>query len=42
MWDDEDWLAELRRDGLIGELLASGRSGRLRPGAATGTGWRGR
>ena len=27
MWDDEDWLAELRRDGLIGELLASGTIG---------------
>ena len=26
-WDDEDWLAELRRDGLIGELLASGTIG---------------
>jgi len=26
-WDDEDWLAELRRDGLIGELLASGTMG---------------
>ena len=25
--DDEDWLAELRRDGLIGELLASGAIG---------------
>jgi hypothetical protein len=28
MWDGEDWLAELRRDGLIGELLASGTIGR--------------
>jgi hypothetical protein len=27
MWDGEDWLAELRRDGLIGELLASGTIG---------------
>ena len=27
MWGDEDWLAELRRDGLIGELLASGTIG---------------
>ena len=27
LWDDEDWLAELRRDGLIGELLASGAIG---------------
>jgi Transposase DDE domain/Insertion element 4 transposase N-terminal len=27
MWDDEGWLAELRRDGLIGELLASGTIG---------------
>jgi hypothetical protein len=26
-WDGEDWLAELRRDGLIGELLASGTIG---------------
>ena len=42
LWDDEDWLAELRRDGLIGELLASGRSGRRRPRAATGTGSSGR
>ena len=24
LWDDEDWLAELRRDGLIGDLLAAG------------------
>jgi hypothetical protein len=24
LWEDEDWLAELRRDGLIAELLASG------------------
>jgi Transposase DDE domain/Insertion element 4 transposase N-terminal len=28
MRDDEDWLAELRREGLIGELLASGTIGR--------------
>ena len=27
MRDDEGWLAELRRDGLIGELLASGTLG---------------
>jgi hypothetical protein len=27
LWDDKDWLAELRRDGLIGELLASGAIG---------------
>jgi hypothetical protein len=27
-WDGEEWLAELRRDGLIGELLASGTFGR--------------
>jgi hypothetical protein len=27
LWDDEDWLGELRRDGLIGELLASGTIG---------------
>jgi hypothetical protein len=24
LWEDEDWLAERRRDGLIGELLAGG------------------
>jgi Transposase DDE domain/Insertion element 4 transposase N-terminal len=24
LWDDEDWLAELRRNGLIGDLLAAG------------------
>ena len=28
LWDDEDWLAELRRDGLVGELLADGTIGR--------------
>jgi hypothetical protein len=28
MWDGGDWLAELRRDGLIGELLAYGTIGR--------------
>jgi hypothetical protein len=28
LWEDEDWLAELRRDGLIGELLAAGTIGR--------------
>jgi hypothetical protein len=28
LWDDEDWLAELRRDGLVGELLAAGTIGR--------------
>ena len=28
LWDDEGWLAELRRDGLIGELLAAGTIGR--------------
>jgi hypothetical protein len=28
LWDDEDWLAELRRDGLIGDLLAAGAIGR--------------
>jgi hypothetical protein len=27
LWDDEDWLAELSRDGLIGELLAAGTIG---------------
>ncbi len=27
LWDDEDWLAELRRDGLIGGLLAAGTIG---------------
>ncbi len=24
LWDDEDWLAELHRDGLIADLLAAG------------------
>ena len=42
MWGDEDWLAELRRDGLIGELLASGDDragcGRGRPRAPAGAG----
>ena len=33
LWDDGDWLAELRRDGLIGELLAAGTIGQ---GAAEG------
>jgi hypothetical protein len=28
LWDDEDWLAEPRRDGLIGDLLAAGAIGR--------------
>ncbi len=28
LWEDEGWLAELRRDGLIAELLASGVVGR--------------
>jgi hypothetical protein len=28
LWDDEGWLAELRRDGLIGDLLAAGAIGR--------------
>lgn len=28
LWDDEGWLAELRRDGLIGNLLAAGAIGR--------------
>jgi hypothetical protein len=28
LWEDEEWLAELRRDGLIGELLAAGVIGR--------------
>ncbi|HEX9042628.1 MAG TPA: IS4 family transposase [Trebonia sp.] len=28
LWDDEPWLGELRRDGLIAELLASGVIGR--------------
>ena len=41
-WDDEDWLAELRRDGLIGSCWPPGRWGRLRPTAATGAGWSGR
>jgi Insertion element 4 transposase N-terminal len=27
LWEDEEWLAELRRDGLIGELLAGGTIG---------------
>jgi hypothetical protein len=27
LWDDEGWLAELRRDGLIGEMLAAGTIG---------------
>jgi hypothetical protein len=42
LWDDEGWLAELRRDGLIGELLASGAIGRAagrgRPRAPAGAG----
>jgi hypothetical protein len=33
MWDDEEWLSELRRDGLISELLAGGA---LRRAAAEG------
>jgi hypothetical protein len=28
LWEDKEWLAELRRDGLIGELLAAGVIGR--------------
>jgi Transposase DDE domain/Insertion element 4 transposase N-terminal len=36
MWDGEDWLAELRRDGLIGELLASGTIGRAAAGGGHG------
>ncbi len=28
LWEDEEWLAELRRDGLVGELLAAGVIGR--------------
>lgn len=36
MWDDEDWLAELRRDGLIGELLASGTIGQAAAGGGHG------
>jgi hypothetical protein len=36
MWDDEGWLAELRRDGLIGELLASGTIGQAAAGGGHG------
>jgi hypothetical protein len=36
LWDDEDWLAELRRDGLIGELLAAGTIGRAVAGGDHG------
>jgi hypothetical protein len=32
LWEDEDWLAELRRDGLIGELLTSGVIGQAAAG----------
>ena len=35
-WDDEDWLAELRRDGLIGELLACGTMGQAAAGGGHG------
>ena len=42
LWDDKDWLAELRRDGLIGELLACrgdrAGGGRGRPRAPAGAG----
>jgi hypothetical protein len=36
LWDDEDWLAELRRDGLISDLLASGAIGRAAAGGGHG------
>ena len=39
LWEDEDWLAERRRDGLIGELLAGGvigHAGPDRPGVLAG------
>ncbi len=41
LWEDEEWLADLRRESLLESLLATGRSPR-RPGRSTITSWSGR